>query len=301
MKSAKATAPTVPPTATTAAPNPASTSYDPTAPPTTATAPPPPPAHHYRFYPGTGGGSTRHRINVPLRPGLCDEEFILLFEAVVSEAISRFDPDAIVLQSGADSLAGDFLAGNEGYNLTIPAHAHCHEVLLSYRKPLLVLGGGGYNPDLAAHCWAYETAVLQGRPDAAIRLLGGKNAGNGMDTGTGLSAAAASKGSVSSGGGGVGGLSGSGGSGSFGSTGLVAGAAGSGGVSQQLVSSAPYEASRLGHGHGHANIHGVSGGGAASLSAMGGVVAAALQRPHIPDQNTHLGELTQSTLAALKQ
>ena len=36
--------------------------------------------------------------------------------------------------------------------------------------PLLVTGGGGYTKHNVARCWAYETALLVGRPDISRDL-----------------------------------------------------------------------------------------------------------------------------------
>ena len=68
-----------------------------------------------------------------------------------------FDPSAIVLQCGADSLTRDRLGC---FNLTVKGHADCVKYVKSFKKPLLVLGGGGYTIRNVARCWTYETAVL---------------------------------------------------------------------------------------------------------------------------------------------
>ncbi|KAI3917647.1 hypothetical protein MKW98_021409 [Papaver atlanticum] len=63
-----------------------------------------------------------------------------------------YQPKAVVLQCGADSLSGDRLGC---FNLSIKGHADCLRYLRSFNVPLMVLGGEGYT----AHCWCYETAV----------------------------------------------------------------------------------------------------------------------------------------------
>merc|ERR1711991_322693 len=68
-----------------------------------------------------------------------------------------FDPSAIVLQCGADSLAGDRLGC---FNLSIDGHARAVDFVKSFNRHLLVLGGGGYTIRNVARCWTYETAVL---------------------------------------------------------------------------------------------------------------------------------------------
>jgi histone deacetylase 1/2 len=70
-----------------------------------------------------------------------------------------FQPGAIVLQCGADSLTGDRLGC---FNLTTRGHANAVRHVQSYNIPTLVLGGGGYTIRNVARCWAYETSVLLG-------------------------------------------------------------------------------------------------------------------------------------------
>jgi histone deacetylase 1/2 len=72
-----------------------------------------------------------------------------------------YRPNAIALQCGADSLAGDRLGC---FNLTLKGHAMCVEFMKSYNLPMLVLGGGGYTIRNVARCWSYETALLLDSP-----------------------------------------------------------------------------------------------------------------------------------------
>lgn len=51
-----------------------------------------------------------------------------------------YDPSAIVLQCGADSLAWDRLGT---FNLTLEGHAACVAHMQGYGRPLMMLGGGG--------------------------------------------------------------------------------------------------------------------------------------------------------------
>jgi histone deacetylase 1/2 len=66
------------------------------------------------FFPGTGGldevGSLEgkyHSINVPLKRGMDDNSYLELFKNVITKVIDVYRPNAIVFQSGADSLSGD--------------------------------------------------------------------------------------------------------------------------------------------------------------------------------------------------
>lgn len=67
-----------------------------------------------------------------------------------------FQPSAIVLQCGADSLSGDRLGC---FNLTLKGHGKCVEFVKTFNLPLLLVGGGGYTIRNVARCWTYETAV----------------------------------------------------------------------------------------------------------------------------------------------
>ena len=65
-----------------------------------------------------------------------------LFKPIMTKVMERYDPDAIVFQSGADSLSGDRLGC---FNLSIKGHAECLKFMTTFGKPMLVLGGGGYS------------------------------------------------------------------------------------------------------------------------------------------------------------
>ena len=71
-----------------------------------------------------------------------------------------YRPGAVVLQCGADSLAGDRLGC---FNLSLKGHAACVEFMKSFNVPLMLVGGGGYTIRNVARCWAYETAVAVGQ------------------------------------------------------------------------------------------------------------------------------------------
>ena len=118
------------------------------------------------FFPGTGdlkdagaGAGAGYAVNVPLRDGMDDASYDALFKPIMSEVMSRYRPEAIVLQSGADSLAGDRLGA---FNLSSSCHAGCHAFMAAFGVPMLVLGGGGYKIKNVARCWALETATLLG-------------------------------------------------------------------------------------------------------------------------------------------
>jgi len=121
------------------------------------------------FFPGTGHISdvgakdgTGFSVNAPLQNGITDGDFLGLFKPVMDKIMEVFQPGAIVLQCGADSLTGDRLGC---FNLTLKGHAACVKHVKSFGVPTLVLGGGGYTIRNVARCWAYETAVLLDHDD----------------------------------------------------------------------------------------------------------------------------------------
>ncbi|KAG6828313.1 hypothetical protein H0H92_008428 [Tricholoma furcatifolium] len=118
------------------------------------------------YFPGTGTQDDRGRgkgkgyaINVPLKDGITDQSYRSVFEPVISKILEVFQPSAVVLQCGADSLAGDKLGC---FNLTMHGHAHCVQFLRQRNIPLILLGGGGYTVKNVARTWTYETACALG-------------------------------------------------------------------------------------------------------------------------------------------
>jgi histone deacetylase HOS2 len=122
------------------------------------------------FFPGTGdldrtgpddeaNPGAHHSINVPLSDGIDDEQYIWLFKTIVGKCVERFRPSAIVLQCGADSLAGDRLGR---FNVQVQGHGACVAYCKSLKIPLLLLGGGGYTPRNVARAWAHETSIAIG-------------------------------------------------------------------------------------------------------------------------------------------
>jgi acetoin utilization deacetylase AcuC-like enzyme len=68
--------------------------------------------HQWPFWPGTGGpddqGTTT--LNVPLRAGSGDGEYLRAFERVVEPAVARFDAELVIVSAGFDAHVDDPLA-----------------------------------------------------------------------------------------------------------------------------------------------------------------------------------------------
>jgi len=113
-------------------------------------------------------------LNLPVPAGLNDTEFGLLFDEVVLPFARRFEGEAVVITCGTDALAGDPLSRLELSNLAL---WDAVEQLTLLAGPVVVLGGGGYNPWTLARCWTGLWARLSGReipvalPEAAQVVL----------------------------------------------------------------------------------------------------------------------------------
>ncbi|RNE98042.1 putative histone deacetylase [Trypanosoma conorhini] len=117
------------------------------------------------FFPGTGnyGGpetAGSFAVNVPLTARTGDATYCLFFRTVLTAVVRCFDPEAAVLQCGADAIVGDLIGR---LNVTTAAHAQCLAEVLRLRLPTVLLGGGGYHVFNTARCWAIDTATALGR------------------------------------------------------------------------------------------------------------------------------------------
>jgi acetoin utilization protein AcuC len=113
------------------------------------------------LYPGTGGADERGtgpaagtKLNIPLPPGAADEDFHRAW-AVVEDYLRSARPEFILLQCGADSLAGDpitHLAYTEEAHATAAA-AVCRIADELGHGRVLGMGGGGYDRRNIARAW----------------------------------------------------------------------------------------------------------------------------------------------------
>ena len=129
--------------------------------------------HQYdgRFFPGTGaieergeGPGQNFAINLPL-PRYTNDELYLSALQIALEAIERYQPQALIVQCGVDGHFSDRMVGLKLstylYEAVIrEAHALAHRVC---DGRLLVVGGGGYEPEVVARCWSILVANLAGK------------------------------------------------------------------------------------------------------------------------------------------
>ncbi|HEX5323946.1 MAG TPA: acetoin utilization protein AcuC [Capsulimonadaceae bacterium] len=118
------------------------------------------------LFPGTGfpeeigeGEGRGYSINVPLAPYSTDEHYRAAFDEVAAPALAGFDADAIILQVGADAHWEDPLAH---LALTSFGWLSLVEKVIALDKPLIALGGGGYNQKTVARLWTLLQAAMAG-------------------------------------------------------------------------------------------------------------------------------------------
>ncbi len=122
------------------------------------------------LFPGTGfvedigiGEGKGYAVNLPMPPGTYDDIYLKAFGEVAVPLIGAYDPDVIVLEAGADTLAGDPLAG---LSMTNNMMADVINHLLTVDRPILATGGGGYNVDNTVRAWSLVWTALCGEQTA---------------------------------------------------------------------------------------------------------------------------------------
>jgi acetoin utilization protein AcuC len=124
------------------------------------------------LYPGTGaadetgkGGARGTKLNIPMPPGAGDDEFRAAWQ-VAENYVDAARPEFILLQAGADSLAGDPITH---LRYSEEAHAEAAAALCRLADKhcngrIIGTGGGGYNRHNLARAW---TRVVQSFVEAS--------------------------------------------------------------------------------------------------------------------------------------
>ena len=124
--------------------------------------------HQAGIFPGTGwdseigkGKAAGSKLNIPIPEGSGDQEFLDIWPKV-KDFLHQQKPEFIILQCGADSLAGDPLAG---LMYTAKTHIMAAESLCELANKyahgrLLAVGGGGYNLSNIAKAWTGVVKAL---------------------------------------------------------------------------------------------------------------------------------------------
>jgi acetoin utilization protein AcuC len=113
------------------------------------------------LYPGTGsasevgkGAAEGVKLNIPLQPGAGNVEFLEAFTKI-EQFVDNVKPELVILQCGADGLAGDPITHLQytskahrfaADSLHRLAHKHCN-------GRIIALGGGGYNRANIGTAW----------------------------------------------------------------------------------------------------------------------------------------------------
>jgi acetoin utilization protein AcuC len=120
------------------------------------------------LYPGTGdagetgsGAALGTKLNIPMPPGADDAAFRRIWPRV-EEFVRAGQPEIILLQAGADSIAGDPLTHLQ---YTPAVHAHAARRLRALADELcggriVATGGGGYNRANLAAAWCAVVEAL---------------------------------------------------------------------------------------------------------------------------------------------
>ena len=115
------------------------------------------------FFPGTGGfvefkkDNFSHSFNVPIKKGCSDFSYEFFFEKTVDRIFEVYQPDAVVIQCGADSIIGDKLGH---FNVSLKGHGKAFKHVISKNLPTLCLGGGGYTKENVSRLWCYESSIV---------------------------------------------------------------------------------------------------------------------------------------------
>jgi len=128
------------------------------------------------LFPGTGfeneigeGPGKGYCVNIPLPVGTYDQAYFTAFEEVALPLMKSFQPDTIVMELGADALAGDPLAHLE---LTNNVYADILGRVVALDRPILMVGGGGYNVENTVRAWALAWSVLSGQDEGEEATFG---------------------------------------------------------------------------------------------------------------------------------
>ncbi len=118
------------------------------------------------LYPGTGSSSEigagegeGASVNINIAANANDEIWLKAWRLAAVPILRDYNPEVIVLQMGADAHAHDPLA-----HLMLSAQGWLKAVqdTINQGKPLVVLGGGGYNLATVTRMWTLATALVAG-------------------------------------------------------------------------------------------------------------------------------------------
>ncbi len=120
-------------------------------------------SHRIGIFPGTGyvrelgeGDGKGYSVNIPLPKNTGDDAYIYAYNEIVPPLLKWYKPEIIFFQCGIDGHVGDPLVGLSLTSRTYEAVANSmHDLAHALcNGRLLVFGGGGYDVNATARCWA---------------------------------------------------------------------------------------------------------------------------------------------------
>ena len=106
------------------------------------------------------GAGVGFNANLPLAPGSGDAVYAEAFGAAFLPLLTAFDPEYILLQVGADAHFADPLTH---LGLTSRGWLSLAQSVIALGRPVIALGGGGYNLDTVARLWTLLYGALSGQ------------------------------------------------------------------------------------------------------------------------------------------
>jgi len=107
---------------------------------------------------GEGDGKG-YNLNMPVPAGTDDDAYFAAFAALVPPLVQAYNPDVVMLEIGMDILSVDPLTH---LSMTNNVTADILQRVLSWHKPIVALGGGGYSPGDTARGWALAWCIMCG-------------------------------------------------------------------------------------------------------------------------------------------
>ena len=123
------------------------------------------------FYPGSGsvdelgeGEGHGYTVNLPLPARIPGDLYLEAFDSIVPPVLRWYRPEVLLLQCGVDGHYQDplvrmYLTTRTYETVARSMHDIAHETCSGR---LLLLGGGGYNPENVARCWTIMFATITG-------------------------------------------------------------------------------------------------------------------------------------------
>ncbi len=107
--------------------------------------------HQWPWWPGSGGPGEGNAttLNVPLRAGAGDEEYLEALEREVEPALAGFEPEILLVSAGFDAAAGDPLGG---MRVTPAGFAALARRAAAFAPRVALVLEGGYDVEVLPRC-----------------------------------------------------------------------------------------------------------------------------------------------------